>query len=231
MTTGQLKYRPTPSLFNPPDLSTGRLMTKFQPTVFVDRDGVINRNRAEHVLAWKDFEFLDGSIQALALLHQAGYQVIVVTNQAAVTRGLFSLQDLELIHRQMLEAIEQGGGKVKSVLFCTHLPTAGCACRKPKPGLLFQAAHTFKVDLATSWLIGDHSTDIQAAVAAGCKPLLVLTGRGQAAYKNLVLNQTQPFPDVTTLDFAATSAPLTIKANLLEAAEFILANERIMVRV
>ncbi|MDB5082698.1 MAG: histidinol-phosphate phosphatase family protein [Chloroflexi bacterium] len=192
-----------------------------QPTVFVDRDGVINQNRSNHVLSWQDFEFVAGSILALASLHRAGYQVIVVTNQAAIARKLFSIHELELIHQRMQEAIEEGGGKVKGIFYCIHLPTADCACRKPRPGLLFEAAEKFNIELTTSWLVGDHTTDMQAAVAAGCKPLLVLTGRGQTAYETWQQNQDSTGPGVYP--------PLTVKANLLEAVDFILAKERIMV--
>lgn len=226
MTTDQLQLGRVASAFNPLTLPTSRLLTQSQPTVFVDRDGVINQNRADHVLAWKDFEFIDGSIKALSLLYKAGYQVVVVTNQAAISRGLISLQDLDHIHHRMMEQIIKGGGKVKSVLYCTHLPTAGCNCRKPKPGLLLQAAQMFNIDLANTWLIGDHTTDMQAAQAAGCKPLLVLTGRGQSAYHDWQLNQ-QPVHDT---DLAAQAAStLTVKANLLEATQFLLANERVLV--
>lgn len=225
MTTDQLRLGQGASLFNPIALPGKRLLTQTQPTIFVDRDGVINQNRANHVLAWKDFQFIDDSIKALALLHQAGYQIIVVTNQAAIARGLISVPELELIHHRMMEAIEAGGGKVKSILYCTHLPNAGCACRKPKPGLLLQAAQTFNVDLPNTWMIGDHNTDMQTALAAGCKPLLVLTGRGQATYKDWLLNQ-QPLHDTDV--FYSTSS-LTVKANLLEAVQFVLNNERVLV--
>ncbi len=221
MTTNQLHVGQGAYLFNPLKQSGTRLLTQTQPTIFVDRDGVINQNRTDHVLAWKDFQFIDDSIKALALLHQAGYQIIVVTNQAAIARGLLSVQDLDYIHQQMMDAIETGGGKVKSVLYCTHLPNADCDCRKPRPGLLLQAAASFKVDLPNTWMIGDHNTDMQAALAAGCKPLLVLTGRGQAAYKNWMLNQ-QPIYD--TAAYQATES-LTVKANLLEAAQFVLSNK------
>jgi D-glycero-D-manno-heptose 1,7-bisphosphate phosphatase len=225
MTIEQVRSGRTLPIFNPINLPTSGLMTQLQPTVFVDRDGVINHNRVDHVLSWKDFQFVDGSLQALALLHEAGYQVVVVTNQAAITRGLISVQELDGIHRRMQDAIEESGGKVKSVLYCRHLPTAGCDCRKPKPGLLFQAARSYKIDLPSSWLIGDHITDIQAGLAAGCKPILVLTGRGQAAYDSWLLNQQQASSRADTIDFAAANL-LKIKTNLLEAVDFILTNER-----
>lgn len=223
MTTDQLHLGRVNSVFNPLTLPANQLLTQSQPTVFVDRDGVINQNRPDHVLAWKDFEFIDGSIKALSLLYKAGYQVVVVTNQAAISRGLISLQDLDNIHHHMMEAIIKGGGKIKAVLYCTHLPNAGCNCRKPRPGLLLQAAQTFNIDLANTWLIGDHTTDMQAAQAAGCKPLLVLTGRGQSAYNDWLLNQ-QPVHDT-----GVPANSLTVKANLLEATQFLLANERVLV--
>ena len=230
MTIEQIRVDPpTVPVFNRASLPTARPGIQYQPTVFIDRDGVINHNRVNHVLSWNDFQFVDGSIKAMALLHQAGYQVIVVTNQAAITRGLISVQELDFIHRRMEKMIEEGGGKVKGIFYCRHLPTANCDCRKPKPGLLFQAARQFKIDLPTSWLVGDHITDIQAAIAAGVKPLLVLTGRGQATYENWLLTHPPSLcPSGNTAEF--TKEPLLIvKANLLEAVEFILADVRIMV--
>ncbi|OJW03481.1 MAG: hypothetical protein BGO39_10530 [Chloroflexi bacterium 54-19] len=197
------------------------MLTTGQPTIFVDRDGVINQNRADHVLTWQDFHFLEGSLEALALLNQARYQVIVVTNQAAITRKLISVAELDFIHQQMCDVIEAHGGYVKNIFYCHHLPTEGCNCRKPKPGLLLQAAQNYNINLAESWLVGDHLTDVQAATAAGAKPVLVLTGRGQSAYESWLTDPQSAKPGTHLL--------LPVKNNLLEAVEFILAHERLHV--
>ncbi len=181
-------------------------------TVFVDRDGVINHNRSDHVLFWKDFTFEDGAIEALRLLNLAGYEVVVITNQAAIERGLVTAAEVDYLHSQMIEAIEEGGGRVKSVLYCPHRPEVGCFCRKPQPGMLFQAADRFQVKLHQSWLIGDHLTDIQAGLAAGCKALLVLTGRGQIALEAIREQKLEQ----------QILSQVPIKRNLLEAVEYIL---------
>src|SRR5579859_3809461 len=104
-------------------------------TVFLDRDGVINYNRADHVKSWSEFEFLPGSLQALASLRKANYRVFVVTNQAVINRGIVDQAVVEHIHMQMLEHISRAGGRIEAVLYCPHRPEENCFCRKPLPGL------------------------------------------------------------------------------------------------
>jgi D-glycero-D-manno-heptose 1,7-bisphosphate phosphatase len=153
-----------------------------RPAVFLDRDGVINENLAgRYVEAWATFRFLPGAVAAIAALKRAGYPVVVVTNQAGIAHGRLSAAALEGIHRQMVAAIRQGGGDVDAVLHCPHHPAAGCDCRKPQPGMLRRAADRLALDLSRSVLVGDHLTDVQAARAAGCRSILVLTGRGRDA--------------------------------------------------
>jgi D-glycero-D-manno-heptose 1,7-bisphosphate phosphatase len=190
-----------------------------QATVFIDRDGVINYNRSEHVLSWQDFRFEESALEGLRQLHQAGYRVIVVTNQAAIERGLISAAEVEELHRRMVEEVAQYGGSIEAVLYCPHRPEANCTCRKPRPGMLYQAAEQYKVELSQSWLIGDYLTDIQAGLAVGCKPVLVLTGRGQMALDSW--QQGYPLADATT--------PITVKRHLLDAVEHILASEKVLV--
>jgi D-glycero-D-manno-heptose 1,7-bisphosphate phosphatase len=146
-------------------------------TVFVDRDGVINVNRPEHVTSWSAFEFLPGSLPALALLANRGFAVVVVTNQSAVNRGLLSRARLAAIHAQMCATIASHGGLVRAVLYCPHRPDEGCACRKPRPGLLLRAQQRLGVDPSAAVLVGDHPADLEAARQAGCRSILVLSGR------------------------------------------------------
>lgn len=148
--------------------------------VFLDRDGVINRNRHDYVRAWTEFEFLPGALAALARLKGAGRRVIVVTNQSIVGRGLVDAGDLARLHDRMREAVAAAGGEIEEVLVCPHHPASGCTCRKPRPGLLLTARDQLGVDLRRSVLVGDHVTDLTAAVAAGCAALLVLSGRTPA---------------------------------------------------
>jgi D-glycero-D-manno-heptose 1,7-bisphosphate phosphatase len=153
-----------------------------RPAVFFDRDGVINENQdGGYIQSWESFRFLPGAVESIAAIHRAGYAVVIVTNQAGIGRGYMTATTLEQIHTRMIAAIRAGGGQVDAVLYCPHLPESGCACRKPQPGMLRQAASRLGLDLQRSVLIGDHLTDLQAGLAAGCRTILVLTGRGHAS--------------------------------------------------
>jgi D-glycero-D-manno-heptose 1,7-bisphosphate phosphatase len=147
-------------------------------TAFLDRDGVINENRPNHVMQWSEFEFLPGALDALRRLHEANWRVIVITNQAIVNRRLVAASTVELIHKQMVTEVEASGGKIHSVYYCPHEPHEGCGCRKPQPGLLLQAAEQFNITFEHSYLVGDALTDIAAGQAVGCECILVETGRG-----------------------------------------------------
>ncbi len=148
--------------------------------VFLDRDGVINENRADHVKSWGEFRFLAGVPEAIARLTQAGHQVFIITNQAIVNRGIASREMVESINQRMVRELEHWGAKIADVAYCPHRPDEWCACRKPRPGLLFQLAREHGVSLRDAVLIGDAWTDMQAGYAAGCETILVLTGRGAA---------------------------------------------------
>jgi D-glycero-D-manno-heptose 1,7-bisphosphate phosphatase len=145
--------------------------------VFLDRDGVINVNRAEHVRSWSEFDFLPSACRAIRVLAALDLAIVVVTNQANVGRGLITEETLASIHDQMVEAIEAEGGRVDAVVACPHRPEDGCGCRKPEPGMLLWAAHALNLDLPHSYFIGDHESDVEAARRAGCQPILVLSGR------------------------------------------------------
>jgi D-glycero-D-manno-heptose 1,7-bisphosphate phosphatase len=148
-------------------------------TVFLDRDGVINVNRPEHVTRWEEFHFLPGALRGLQLLNRGGWRVIVVTNQAVINREIVSQATVEEINQHMVEEIRKQGGRIDSVLVCPHRPDEGCSCRKPRPGLLHQAAERWGLELEQSFLVGDALTDIEAGLAVGCECLLVQTGRGR----------------------------------------------------
>ncbi len=151
-------------------------------TVFVDRDGVINRNRGDHVKSWGEFVFLPHAADALAELTRHGLGIVVLTNQAAINRGITSRETIEEIHLRMVAALDAAGARVEGVFYCPHRPEEGCSCRKPQPGLLFQAAEKLGIDLSQSYLIGDALTDVLAAKRAGCRPILVMTGRGLSQF-------------------------------------------------
>jgi len=149
---------------------------RLRPAVFLDRDGVINRRRPDHVRRWEEFEFLPGTLDALTQLRAADATVVVVTNQSAVGRGLMTLDDLRAIHRQMLRQIEAAGGHISAIYACPHAPADACLCRKPRPALLERAASELAIDLSASIMVGDSATDVQAARAAGVKPVFVNDG-------------------------------------------------------
>lgn len=157
------------------------LFTPEPSAVFVDRDGVICENRSDHVKDWSEFAFIPGSIEAMASLRRAGLRLFVITNQAIVGRGLLSRRALDVMHEKMLDSLGASGAKIDAVLVCPHVPEDRCTCRKPEPGLLLAAAGEHKVDLAKSFMVGDHVTDIEAGARAGCRTILVRTGRGAAA--------------------------------------------------
>jgi|TARA_Y100000310_G_scaffold335006_2_gene416037 D-glycero-D-manno-heptose 1,7-bisphosphate phosphatase len=164
--------------------------------VILDRDGVINHDSPEYIKTPEEWLPIEGSLEAIANLHEHGFTVCVATNQAGIGRGLYSLQDLERIHSKMLQAVADAGGKITAVFYCPHHPSDDCACRKPRPGLIHQLADQLKVSVAGVPLVGDKLTDIQAGMAAGCKPILVETGSGRLALDKLPNPGIPVYPDL-----------------------------------
>lgn len=159
-----------------------QLTEKFlQPkkVVFLDRDGVINKKlpKADYVKNWGEFEFLPGAIEALKLLSQNNYEIYIVTNQAGIARGLMSERDLEDIHENLKRELEKHNARINGIYYCPHGWDDGCECRKPKPGMFFQAAKDHILDLTKTIFIGDDERDLQAGDAAGCKTILVKKGK------------------------------------------------------
>ncbi len=152
---------------------------ELQRAVFLDRDGVICVNRPDHVKNWDEFQFLPAAKEGLAILSRLGLPFIVVNNQAVINRGIVPTETVIDIHHRMVAEITSAGGRIDGVLFCPHREDENCDCRKPEPGLLWQAAQQFRLDLAHSYMVGDAATDIMAGNRVGCRSFLVLTGRGQ----------------------------------------------------
>jgi D-glycero-D-manno-heptose 1,7-bisphosphate phosphatase len=152
--------------------------------VILDRDGVINHDSAAYIKSPEEWKPIPGSLEAIALLSQAGYRVLVATNQSGVGRGLFEMATLNAIHDKMHRALSLAGGRIDGIFYCPHANDAGCNCRKPKPGLLEEIAHRFGVDLKGVPFIGDSLRDLQAAAAVGAQPILVLTGKGKKTRKD-----------------------------------------------
>ena len=146
--------------------------------VILDRDGVINHDSAEFIKSPDEWRPIPGSLEAIARLTHAGYQVVLATNQSGIGRGLFEVSALNAIHDRMHRALGQIGGRIDAIFFCPHAQDANCECRKPKAGLLQEIARRFSVDLKGVPIIGDSLRDLQAADAVGALPILVLTGKG-----------------------------------------------------
>lgn len=149
--------------------------------VFLDRDGVINEKSPEgqYVTRWEDFHVLPGVPEGIAELNRMGLLVVVVTNQRCVAKGLMTEAELRKLHRRMLEHLVEKGAKVDAIYYCPHDLEPACNCRKPAPGMLFQAADMHGVNLAASWMIGDSESDIQAGKNAGCKTVRLVANPGR----------------------------------------------------
>ena len=161
--------------------------------VFLDRDGTINQDSDDYIKGWSEFDFLPRSIEALRDLTTAGFILIVITNQSAIPRKFISQQKLENIHSKMKAAVKSKGGKISDIFFCPHLPDDGCDCRKPAPGLIFQAQKKHDIDLAAAVMIGDSARDIECAHQAGCgRTILVKTGNGREAQQILAEKDLHP---------------------------------------
>jgi D-glycero-D-manno-heptose 1,7-bisphosphate phosphatase len=178
-------------------------------TIFLDRDGVINRNRprGDYVKSWEEFQFLPGARDAIARLTKAGFRLLVVTNQACVGKGIVSWATVQEIHARMVQEIARVGGQIEAVLCCPHLVDAGCDCRKPAPGLLRRAHEEYRVDLRQAILIGDSVKDVQTAAAVGMPAIMVLSGLGRIA------------------DLGSASLPCRVALDLAHAARLILNGE------
>ena len=146
--------------------------------IFLDRDGVINRDPGfgGYVTCCEEFEFLPGAFEAIKRLNQSGYEVIVISNQGGVAKGLYALKDLDKITKNMLGEIEKAGGKIRSVHYCPHKDEDNCNCRKPKTGLFSQATKGLQVNFTNTFFVGDNRRDVLAAKAIGCKSIFVLSG-------------------------------------------------------
>jgi D-glycero-D-manno-heptose 1,7-bisphosphate phosphatase len=153
-------------------------------TIFLDRDGVINENRADYVKSWDEFRFLPGAREAIARLTRAGHRIVICSNQAGIARGLISQETVEEIHRRMIAGIEEMGGAIEKVYYCPHAKDADCSCRKPRPGQLLRARDELGIDLSDAIFIGDSITDIRAGQAVGVYSILVLTGLGLEQFRD-----------------------------------------------
>lgn len=146
--------------------------------IILDRDGVINRDSDQFIKSPEEWQPIDGSLDAIAFLTQAGYTIAVATNQSGIARGYFNVQTLNEMHAKMHKLVRQAGGEISGVWFCPHTANSQCDCRKPKPGMVLDILDRFQAQAAETYLVGDSLRDLQAIAGAGGKPILVRTGKG-----------------------------------------------------
>ena len=152
--------------------------------IILDRDGVINHMGEDDISTVDDLDPIAGSLEAISRLKKAGYLVTVASNHSGIARGLYSENALQQMQDKLQRMLSSRGTSIDGFFHCPHGPEANCICRKPKPGLLFQIAKQFKIDLAETPLVGDNISDIQAAKMANAKPVLVRTGKGEYVMQN-----------------------------------------------
>jgi len=147
--------------------------------VVLDRDGTINHDSDQYIKSPAEWKPIKGSLEAIARLTQAGFRVVVATNQSGLARGLFDMAALNAIHDVLQRAVHQAGGRIDAIFFCPHADESGCECRKPRPGMLLEIGKRLNVPMEGVPMVGDSLRDLQAAAAAGARPVLVLTGKGK----------------------------------------------------
>jgi len=177
-------------------------LSAMRRAVFLDRDGTVNEER-EYLYRVEDFVFVPGAPAAIRRLNEAGWLVVVVTNQSGVARGYYAEGDVERLHRHVSQQLAAAGAHVDAFYFCPHHPLEGvgvyrreCDCRKGRPGMLLRAAAEHGIDLSSSYMVGDKVADVEAGEAAGCTPLLVLSGYGVAESGRLASTRVQRYPSL-----------------------------------
>lgn len=171
--------------------------------IILDRDGVINEDSDDYIKSPDEWIPIPGSIDAIARLNHAGYSVAIASNQSGIARGYFDLETLAAMSVKMCNLLSQHGGRIDAMIFCPHGPKDGCDCRKPKPGMLIEIGNRFKTSLSKAIFVGDNINDVKAAQAAGVKPVLVKTGKGE---QTAAMLKDQGFHDVPVYDNLATLA-------------------------
>lgn len=167
--------------------------------IILDRDGVINHDRDDFVKSADEWVPIEGSMDAIAFLTEAGYTLAVATNQSGIGRKYFTVQDLTEMHNKMHRLVQQAGGQIDGIWFCPHLADDECGCRKPKPGMVNDIIDRFNAEAGETYMVGDSLRDLQAIAAAGGKPVLVLTGKGRKTLSeegDRLPEQTQVFDDL-----------------------------------
>jgi D-glycero-D-manno-heptose 1,7-bisphosphate phosphatase len=168
--------------------------------IILDRDGVINFDSDQFIKNPDEWKPIPGSLESIARLNQAGYRVVVATNQSGIGRGLFDMPTLNAIHDKMHKLLAQVGGRIDAIFFCPHTNEANCACRKPKSGMIEEIAERYGISLQEVPAVGDSLRDLEAAARVGAQPYLVLTGKGaKTQAKGGLPEGTLIFPDLASV--------------------------------
>ena len=146
--------------------------------VFLDRDGVLTRERQDYIKTPEELEVLPGIEVPLREIQKRGFRIVIITNQSVIGRGLTSHHEMSRIHEKLRLELARSGCSVDGIYYCPHRPDEGCDCRKPAPGLILKAAKELGIDVGRSWMIGDKEMDLEAARRAGCRSIRVATNRG-----------------------------------------------------
>ena len=162
--------------------------------IVMSRDGVINHGSTSLIKSADEWQPIAGSLGAMGRLFQAGYTIVIATNQSGIARGLYDVQILHAIHAKMAVMLEQYGGQVESIFFCPHGPDDNCDCRKPKHGMFDDIKQRYRSDLHNVLAVGDSLRDLQAARYAGALPVLVKTGKGKQTLKEASAEQLKAVP-------------------------------------
>ena len=168
--------------------------------IVLDRDGVINLDSEQFIKKPEEWKPIPGSLEAIARLNESGWRVVIASNQSGLGRGLFDMDTLNAINEKMTKALGQVGGRIDAIFFCPHTADSTCDCRKPKPGMFLQIAERFNADMKGVPVVGDSLRDLQAGAAVGCKPYLVLTGKGVKTQADPALPEgSEIFPDLAAV--------------------------------
>jgi len=153
--------------------------------IILDRDGVINYDSDKYIKSPDEWHPIPGSLDAIARFNQADYRIVVITNQSGLSRGLFTLDDLNQIHQKMYKQLAKAGGNIEAIFFCPHSEKENCKCRKPHAGLFHSLTSRLNISLTNVPAVGDSWRDLKAASVAAAKPILVLTGNGRRTLNNI----------------------------------------------
>lgn len=161
--------------------------------VFLDRDGVINKDRKDYVKSIEEVKILEGVFDAIRKLNKKGFKVIVISNQSAINRGYTTKEKVEKIHEMILMKCEKNKCLISDFFYCPHTPDEKCLCRKPEIGLFQLASKKYNIDFKNSWMVGDKKRDVDAGNLVGCRTIQIKTnGSLLSAVNTIIENDAYP---------------------------------------